>query len=270
MIYTITLDSSESTMGKGIDVSLILKKLGIDSTATGIVNKTDEKEIVRELDEAGIDYKFINPNSSKKISAKTQQDLLDYLKENLQMGDIVVVSGKFAEGISPAYLIDIATLATKKMSYIVVDVPYDTVRDILPLHPLLIKPNEEELKAWFNKSNESLTRDQLLNLAHDMVAHGADHVLLSLGQNGAAIVSLTTAFMADAPEIKSVNQNGAGETLLATFLAGMIKNYAPVRNLSDSIAAASDTVQSELLTNFEATLELQKQIIAQRISFEEE
>lgn len=255
-------------IGKGVDVSLVMKKLGVDSIATGIVHKTHEKKIDAELNKADVAHHFINPGRSKKVNADTQQKLLDYLKENLQMGDIVVVVGKFAEGIDPAYLIDIATLVTKKMGYIVADVPYDTVLDILPLRPLLIKPNEEELKSWFDKSGKTLTTEQLINLAHDMVARGANHVLLSLGENGAAIVNLMHAFMAHAPKVENVNDVSAGETLLGTFLAGMTKNHTPVRNLADSIAAASDTIQNEWLTNFETTPELQKQVIARKISFE--
>lgn len=268
MIYTITLDGTENVIGKGVDVSLVMKKLGVDSIATGIVYKTHEKKIDAELNKADVAHHFINPGRSKKVNADTQQKLLDYLKENLQMGDIVVIAGKFAEGIDPAYLIDIATLVTKKMGYIVADVPYDTVLDILPLRPLLIKPNEEELKSWFDKSGKTLTTEQLINLAHDMVARGANHVLLSLGENGAAIVNLMHAFMAHAPEVENVNDVSAGETLLGTFLAGMTKNHTPVRNLADSIAAASDTIQNEWLTNFETTPELQKQVIARKISFE--
>ncbi|MBP2057408.1 1-phosphofructokinase [Lactobacillus colini] len=268
MIYTITLDGTESVMGKGVDVSLILKKLGVDSIATGIIHKTREKKIDTELDKAGISHAFINPSRSRKISAQTQQELLDYLKENLQMGDTVVVAGKFATGIDPAYLIDIATLTTKKMGYVVVDVPYATAMDILPLHPLLIKPNKQELKDWFELSDKSLSNEHLINLAHEMVADGADHVLLSLGKEGAAIVNLMHAFIAPAPEVDVVDDNGAGATLLATFLAGITKNYAPVRNLADSIAAATDTVQSEWLTDFEKTADLQRQVIAEKISFE--
>lgn len=269
MIYTITLDSTEQNLGKGIDISLTLKKLGVPSIATGIMHKTRAKKAAALLEKAEVAHHFVNPSRSPKISAATQQELLDYLKENLKMGDTVVVAGEFANGIDPAYLIDIATLVAKKLGYIVVDVPYESVLDILPLHPLLLKPNEAELRSWFNKEDDELTTKQLIDLAHDMVARGADHVLLSSGKDGAAIVNLLHAFVAQAPEVETVNEQGAGEVLLATFLAGITKNYAPVRNLADSIAAATDTVRRDDLTNFENTLELQRQIMADKISFEQ-
>ena len=185
------------------------------------------------------------------------------------MGDILVVAGEFAEGIDPVYLIDMAKIAAKAMVHLVVDVPYDTVLDILPLHPLLIKPNQAELKDWYDKKGNQLSVKEEINLAHDLVVQGADHVLLSLGENGAAIVNLMHAYVAGAPEIKFENERGTGETLLATFLAGMLQNHMPVRNLADSIAAASDTAQSEWLTDFENVAELQKLIIAEKITFEE-
>ncbi|QNQ84210.1 phosphofructokinase [Lactobacillus sp. PV037] len=269
MIYTLTLDTTENVMGKGIDISLILKKLGIDSLATGIIQEKKAK-IEKELANAEISSHFIDASTESPVTAKSQQALLDYLKEELKAGDIVVIAGKFAPGIAPTYLIDLATLATKKSAYLVIDSPYQEVRDVLPLHPLLLKPNETEIKAWFDQTDKLLTTKQLLDLAHDLVADGADHVLLSLGKEGAAIVNMTHAFMAHAPEVEEVDPVGAGETLLATFLAGMMKNYSPVRNLADSIAAATDTVQVKRLTNFETTPALQRQIISRKISFEDE
>ena len=50
LIYTVTLDPSESVVGKGINISLILKKLGIDSIATGIVNHKNVEQVAEELD----------------------------------------------------------------------------------------------------------------------------------------------------------------------------------------------------------------------------
>ena len=75
--------------------------------------------------------------------------------------------------------------------------------------------------------------------------------------------------MAHAPEIEEVDSTGSGDALLGTFLAGMLKGYTPVRNLSDAIAAGSDTAQSKWLTDFTTTPALQKQVIARRITFEE-
>lgn len=266
LIYTITLNTEESVAGKGIDISLVLKRLGIDSIATGVT--TDEQKVKDELAKENVESHFI-VSDSDTISAKTQQALLDYLKENLKMGDIVVIAGQFAKGIDPAYLTDLAALANKKMSHLIIDVPYDTVIDVLAYHPLLIKPNESELKQWFGKEGETLTTKQLIDLAHDLVVKGTDHVLLSLGANGAAIVNLMHAYMAHAPEVDVVDPAGAGEALLATFIAGIVKNQMPVTNLANSIAAAADTVQSKRLTTFETTPDLQREIIARKLTFEE-
>lgn len=278
MIYTVTLNTNESVAGKGVNISLVLKKLGVDSVATGIM-ANGENNVFKELDQAKIEHYFIKQDQvaqldlfasdEQKVPAEKQQELLDYLKKQLKMGDILVVAGSFAPGIDPVYLTDLAKLAQEKMTHLVVDVPYVNVLDILPLHPLLIKPNATELKHWFNKENEDLTTDELVELAHDMVVRGADHVLLSLASDGAAIVNLMHAYVAPAPKVNVVSEDGAGDTLLATFLAGMLENHTPVRNLADSIAAATDTTQNERLTDFESTSELQRQIMAHKITFEE-
>lgn len=263
MIYSVSLDASNEEVGKSVEISLILKKLNIESTVVGISPHVDK--VKSYLDGIGIKHNFIE----KVPTAKVQQEFLNYLKENLQMGDILVIAGKFEDGIDPVYLVDMATIAAKAMVHLVVDLPYDTVMDILPLHPLLIKPNEAELKAWYHKENRNLDVSEEIELAHDMIIQGADHILLSLGENGAAIVNLMHAYLAKAPEVEVKNPQGKGEALLGTFLAGMLKNHMPVRNLADSIAAASDTVRKDKLTDFKNNTELQKLIIAEKITFEE-
>lgn len=269
LIYTVTLDPSESVVGKGINISLVLKKLGIESIATGIVNHKNVEQVAEELDKAEIENQFIEQKRGIKITAKNQQKLLDYLKV-LKDGDILVIAGGFAKGIDPVYLTDLAKVADKKAAGLVVDVPYENVLDILPMNPLLIKPNETELKHWFEKDNQKVTTKELINMAHDLVAKGAQHVLLSLGANGAAIVNMMDALKAHAPEIEEVvDSTGSGDALLGTFLAGMLKGYMPVKNLSDAIAAGSDTARSDWLTDFRTTPALQKQVIARRITFEE-
>lgn len=137
------------------------------------------------------------------------------------------------------------------------------------MNPLLIKPNETELKHWFEKDDKEVTTKELIDMAHSLVVKGAQHVLLSLGANGAAIVNMMDALIAQAPEIKEVDSSGSGDALLGTFLAGMLKGYTPVRNLADAIAAGSDTAQSKWLTDFKTTPALQKKVIAKRITFEE-
>ena len=79
LIYTVTLDPSESVVGKGINISLILKKLGIDSIATGIVNHKNVEQVAEELDKAEIENQFIEQTRGIKITAKNQQKLLDSL-----------------------------------------------------------------------------------------------------------------------------------------------------------------------------------------------
>ena len=129
LIYTVTLDPSESVVGKGINISLILKKLGIDSIATGIVNHKNVEQVAEELDKAEIENQFIEQTRGIKITAKNQQKLLDYLKV-LKAGDILVIAGSFAKGIDPVYLTDLAKVADQRAAALVVDVPYENVFDI--------------------------------------------------------------------------------------------------------------------------------------------
>lgn len=70
LIYTVTLDPSESVVGKGINISLVLKKLGIESIATGIVNHKNVEQVAEELDKAEIENNLLNKNVELKSLLK--------------------------------------------------------------------------------------------------------------------------------------------------------------------------------------------------------
>ena len=272
--------------GKGVNVSFILKKLGVDNKALGIgagftlnyiKEELSKKQIANEFVETtGItrinvftnviatnsEYKLVNPGPN--VLRKTQQEFLKLL-DGLKKNDIVCVSGSFSAGIKETFLSEIAQVVTQKNAQLVVDTSYCSVLDVLKYQPLLIKPNDEELKSWFDLK-EQVTDEQLLKLAKKLVQKGAQNVLLSLGSKGALYVSKEAVYFGNAPKIKVLNTAGAGDTLLATFLAGLVKQKSIQQNLKESIAAGSDTARCAGLTNFLNLEELINQINIKEIS----
>src|SRR5699024_3179568 len=141
----------------------------------------------------------------------------------------------------------------------IIDTSYSEVMDVLKYHPLLIKPNQEEIKKWFN-IDEKLSIKETIKLAQQLVKAGAQNVLLSLGENGAAFISKDSVYYGNAPKITALNSAGAGDTMLGTFIAGMVNKLDIKSNLKRSIAAGSDTTQSMWITDFKNVEMLEKQI----------
>ena len=257
--------------GKGVNVSFILKKLGIDSVATGIgggftldyvISGLTEKGIktnflkVKEptrvnvftdvLDE-GTEYKQVNPGPV--VSSDKQDQFLDYLESTVTKDDMVVVSGSFSRGIKPNFLVQLAQLVQKQGAKFVIDSSYLEVIDTLKYRPFLLKPNDSELAAFFNYEGE-MTAAKTVELAQKLIKLGCQNVLVSLGADGAAFINKYHVLFANAPQIQVVNSACAGDTMLGTFIAFLEKNKPVSAALKMAVAAGSDTASRTGLTDF--------------------
>ena len=257
--------------GKGVNVSFILKQLGIDSVATGIgggftldyvISGLTEKGIktnflkVKEptrvnvftdvLDE-GTEYKQVNPGPV--VSSIKQDQFLDYLESTVTKDDMVVVSGSFSRGIKPNFLVQLAQLVQKQGAKFVIDSSYLEVIDTLKYRPFLLKPNDSELAAFFNYEGE-MTAAKTVELAQKLIKLGCQNVLVSLGADGAAFINKYHVLFANAPQIQVVNSACAGDTMLGTFIAFLEKNKPVSAALKMAVAAGSDTASRTGLTDF--------------------
>lgn len=258
--------------GKGVNVSFVLKKLGITSVATGIGGGFTLDYIVSGLKEKGIqtnffkvkeptrvnvftnvidentEYKEVNPGPV--INQTVQDKFLQYLTTNLVTNDIVVISGSFSKGIKPNILVEIAKIAKNKKAKLVIDSSYPAILDTLPFQPFLLKPNDAELAKLFN-CKEKLTKKKIVELSQKLLAGGCKNVLVSLGARGAALINNNRILFANAPKIKVVNSACAGDTMLGTFIALLEKNKPVEEALKMAVAAGSDTASRIGLTEFD-------------------
>lgn len=275
--------------GKGVNVSFILKKLNVDSIATGIgggftldfvrqgLKDKGIKEMFLRTDaptrvnvftrvlNQGVEYKEVNPGP--EISHEMQMDYLKLLEDNLHENDSLVVSGSFSSGIDESYLVDLAKLCEVKKVKLIVDSSYSVVKDILKYHPFLLKPNDDELASWFGIDSK-LNSEQIVHYAKEVVKQGCENVLVSRGGDGAILVSKDMVLEGNAPKIQILNTAGAGDTMLGTFLGYLEKGYNKEQALEYAIAAGSDTASRTWLTNFENLDKLLNQIVIKKGSLE--
>lgn len=271
--------------GKGVNVSLILKMLGIDNCALGIGGGFTVDYIVNYLQEHNIKTDFLHtpgitrinvftrvlePNEEYKLvnpGPAVNNDILKLLIKkikSLKTDDFLIISGSFATGIKPIILQQIAQLSQQQKFNLIIDTSYCAVLDTLQFHPFLLKPDEEELMSWFNLE-EKPDINGFYNLCKKLINQGAQRILLSLGEQGALYVDDKQAFMGNAPHGQVVNTACSGDTMLGTFIAGLMENKLLNENLSYSIAAGSSTAFRAGLTDFSNVKDLQKQITIRRL-----
>ncbi len=226
--------------GKGINVSIVLRQLGLDNTALGFVAGFTGEEIIRNLKEYGIQADFIRiPTGISRINVKMKnidgteingmgpeispdkmEELMAQL-EQLSEGDVLVLAGSIPKSMpDDIYRIILKRMETKKIMA-VVDATGDLLMNVLPYHPFLIKPNNHELGELFDV--RITTREQVVPYAKKLQERGAANVLVSMGGQGAVLVSGTgEVYMAEAPEGELKNSVGAGDSMVAGFITGWI------------------------------------------------
>lgn len=265
--------------GKGVNVSLILKMLGIESTAMGIKAgftgqyiedflkeksiKTDFLEVLgttrinvfTQVKQEKAEYKLVN--KGPELTKKQEMQFLKKI-ENLKMGDYLCVSGSFPQGVSPAVLVEISRICQKNKVFLIIDSSYSEILDCLPYQPFLLKPNEEELRTWFQ--TERNNKEAYIFYGKELLRRGAQNVLISLGSEGALFLNEEQVLFGNSPKGIVVNTACAGDSLLGAFLAGWLKQKTIQESLKEGLAAGSSTAFRKGLTDFSDVEELMTQI----------
>ncbi len=289
--YIITVDdlklgltnrtSSERLLpgGKGINVSTVLMNLGIESTALGFIAGFTGEEVTRRLKKMGvrngfiqIDEGFTRINVKLKnmdgmeingmgpdISGEKVQILMDRL-DRLGEGDVLFLSGSIPASMPDDAYRKIMELLDGRKVLIVVDATKDLLLNVLPYHPFLIKPNNHELGEIFGV--ELKTRESVVPYAKKLQEKGAQNVLVSMAGEGAVLVSVKgEVYDTPAPKGKLVNGVGAGDSMVAGFMAGWMERADYEYAFHMGIAAGSASAFSEHLAVREEIEAVYKQMM---------
>lgn len=251
--------------GKGINVSTVLANLGIESTALGFTAGFTGEEIVKRVQNLGFTCDFIRvPEGFSRINIKMKDfdgteingkgpvigaaeveqlfRRLDQLKE----GDVLVLAGSIPASMPDSTYRDIMNRLSDKGILFVVDATGELLLNVLEYHPFLIKPNNHELGEIFGVQLK--TREAVIPYARKLRERGARNVLVSMAGQGAVLVDENGAvYELPAPLGKLVNAVGAGDSMVAGFLAGWMFKKEYLHAFKMGIAAGSASAFSELL-----------------------
>ena len=248
--------------GKGINMSIVLKRLGIDNIATGFLGGFSGKYIEEFLEKEGITPQFISVEGTTRINVKVKgeveteinaagptvnaekfQRLMNYFEEVLQEGDVVFLAGNAAPGLDESSYVGIARLCHARGVKLVLDTSKDSLLACLPYQPFMIKPNQHELEELFGVKIE--TQEEILNYAFQLQEKGARNVLISCGGEGAFLVSETgQVLISNTPKGTLINSVGAGDSMLAGFMAKFIGTSDYRKSLKQGAASGSATAFS--------------------------
>ena len=261
--------------GKGINVSTVLKNLEIESIAIGFISGFTGKEIERKLNENNIKTEFIgleNQNSriNIKIIEKTKETAINtkgpnILKEDIEKlykkiekiedGDFLVLSGSIPNGIDQDIYEKICEKLKNKNIKIIVDSTNDLLLKTLKFKPFLIKPNKPELEEIFKTKIKN--KKEAIKYAQVLKEKGAKNIIVSMGEEGAIFIdeNKNKYNIGALKPKKIVNTVGAGDSMIAGFLAGFLKYKNYEKALKLGISSATATVSTIYLGTKEEVLE---------------
>ena len=291
MIYTVTLNpaidyvmhpltldmgftnrsSSEEIYvgGNGLNIAGILNELGVANTALGICGGFTGEYLIKTLQERGVSANFVmldkgNTRINVKLNGivmsivngmgpKIPQRKLEELLERMNFigeGDTIVLTGSIPASLpDTTYDMIMNRLANRGIRF-VVDAPGTLLLRALPAKPFLIKPNNHEVGRLFNENPE--TPEECLPYARILHERGAANVIVSCGKHGSALLDENgEEHITLCPPCRLVNATGAGDSMVAGFLAMVDSGHDYETALNFASACGSATAASKALAKRE-------------------
>lgn len=260
--------------GKGINVSVLLKNIGVQNCALGFVAGFTGKALENQLQTMGVDTDFIHlPEGMTRINVKMKADCeteinaqgpkigreqLEQLFERLdrlEKEDVLVLAGSIPSSLPSDIYENILERMEGKQILAAVDATKELLCNVLKYHPFLIKPNHIELGEIFGVQLH--TEEQIREYAGRLQQMGARNVLISMAGDGALLLDETGGFhRINAPKGTVKNSVGAGDSMVAGFLAGYLQSKDYRTALKMGTAAGSATAFSDQLATGEEVLAL--------------
>lgn len=245
--------------GKGINVSVILTRMGVKNKALGFLAGFSGHQLEDMLNADSIENDFVYLKKgytriNVKIKSKketdinacgpeiTADDIQELFKkiENLEKDDCLVLAGSIPKSLPDNIYEKILDKLNGKGIDFVVDATGDLLKNVLKYKPFMIKPNHHELGEIF--STEIKTLDEIKKYGKMLQDMGARNVLISRGKDGAALLDENGEIhtMGNVPG-KIVSSVGCGDSMVAGFLAGyyQTKDYAYALKLGSACGNAT-------------------------------
>lgn len=258
--------------GKGINVSRMLKEMDIPSVALGYAGGFSGEFIKKQLEEAGIETHFIPVEEDSRINVKIKGEveteinglgpyissekkeaLINYINKLSEM-DVIILSGSKPMSLPTDFYETLIGILKEKNVSFVIDTTGQELINALPYQPLLVKPNKEELEDMYEIT---LSDDrEIIRCGQDLLSRGAQHVIISMGEEGAFFITNEGVYHGYAEPGKLINSVGAGDSMVAGFVGKFMELGDAVTAFRYSLACGSATAYSEDLATSAAVDDL--------------
>lgn len=258
--------------GKGINVSGMLSNLKVKNTAVFFASGFVGDEIKKRVENKYCTAVSLSCSGMSRINVKVKckqeteingqgaivskrniEELFQYI-DKIDDGDYLVLAGNVQAYISDTIYGDIMQRLVNKDVKIIVDAVGQVLRNTLKYKPFLIKPNKKELEQLWGVTINS--QDEVIYYAKKLQDEGAVNVLVSMDKDGAILVTEDNTYIKQAKVGVVVNSVGAGDSMVAGFLASYSEDSNYSIALEMAVCAGGATAFSEVLGSYDEVVGL--------------
>lgn len=268
--------------GKGIMVSKLLKNVKTDCVNLGFLGGFTGTFIEQNLKKLNIlsDFVTINENTRVNVKLKTEteteincqgpkisdsekEEFLDKIRK-IKSDDFVILSGSVPSNLGNDFYITIIEILNKNGVKFTLDSSGETFGKSLKYKPFLIKPNKDELKEYAKR--EFKNNQEIVNYVRENLVDKAEHVIISLGGEGALYIDKNFSLFAYPLRVKEnvVNTVGAGDSVVAGFVNYMLKHNDVERAFRFAVACGTATSFSEDIGGLNFIEEIYNKLVIER------
>lgn len=247
--------------GKGLNVAQVLADLGHQLTVTGFLGEGNPQAFEQLFAARGFADEFVRVAGDTRSNLKLAEadgrvtdingpglavseaqcdELLARLERLVPDHDLVIVAGSLPRGIEVQWFVELLQRLKRLGARVSLDTSGAALREGLAATPWLIKPNEEELGEARGVALDDSSA--VAAEARRLQAEGIAHVVVSQGAHGVSWFSPNAALHANPPRVRVVSTVGAGDSLLAGMLHGLLEGWPAERTLTHATAIAAQAV----------------------------
>ncbi|HSH36088.1 1-phosphofructokinase [Schnuerera sp.] len=282
-----SLVSRKDVGGKGINVSKVLKVLGIDSVCTGVLGDVNSNFFLDYLEGLRIktnfyiipgenrtnikivekNYKTITDINDKgfKVENEELKDFLKFFLALVKEGDLVILSGSLPEGINNNIYRDITQILKEKSVRVILDADGNSMIKGVEAIPYAIKPNIHELKNIVDVDEKDI--NSILKGGRDLINKGIEKVLISLGAEGAIYITNKNTYISEGIEVPIESTVGAGDAMVSGLIYSIKNDLTDYETLKLAIACGTAKVMTEgtKIPDIDIIREISKDIIVKSL-----
>lgn len=296
MIYTITLNPSVDLLvdmenfklgqlnrmnndlklpgGKGINISRVLRQLGMPSMASGflggftgdfikdwLIGEDIKVGFIKIADDTRINIKLINQDETfingrgPNVSLREIQEFI-YFLSRVGEGDTVVITGSLPPTVDSEIYDRIIGICKANKANFYLDAPYNIIKKYIDKKPLLLKPSVSQLEKIYDiKIN---TMEDIINAGQKIIKDGAKFAIVILETKEALLFTEENIYKSEKCSRELINTIGYKDSMVAGFLSAYIKTSNPKEAFKVAMSAAVATgLNKDLAKRYEIDREIQ-------------